>query len=155
MDIAEVRQPASLWEHYIAAPDGLDEEGRAFDNKVHRVLSELWVSLHGTTFTNTSYSLHIFEIMTLFSFCAEFLQMRGGNDARGMQVATKACYKLVADMLYEARIQAVIDYKAKIEKVRIYKGPARDIRHTREQYLRVNTQSYLNQLCSICSSYMS
>ena len=81
--------------------------------------------------------------------------MRGGNDARGMQVATKACYKLVADMLYEARIQAVIDYKAKIEKVRIYKGPARDIRLTRKQYLQVNTQSYLNQLCSICSSYMS
>ena len=74
---------------------------------------------------------------------------------RAMQVASKACYKLVANMLYEARIQAVIDYKAKMEKVRIYKGPARDIRLTREQYLRVNTQSYLNQLCSICSSYMS
>ena len=49
-----------------------------------------------------------------------------------IQVASKACYKLVADMLYEARIQAVIDYKAKIEKVRIYKGPARDLRLTRE-----------------------
>jgi len=46
------------WEHYIAAPDGPDEEGRAFDNKAHRVLSELWVSPHGSTFTNTSYSLH-------------------------------------------------------------------------------------------------
>jgi len=54
-----------------------------------------------------------------------------------IQVASKACYKLVADMLYEARIQAVIDYKAKIERVRIYKGPARDLRLTREQYLRV------------------
>ena len=74
---------------------------------------------------------------------------------RAMQVASRACYKLVADMFYEAHIQAVIDYKARIEKVRIYKGPARDIRLTREQYLRVNTQSYLNQLCSICSSYMS
>ena len=60
---------------------------------------------------------------------------------RAMQVASKVCYKLMADMLYEARIQAVIDYKAKIEKVRIYKGPARDIRLTREQYLCVNTQS--------------
>ena len=74
---------------------------------------------------------------------------------RAMQVASKACYKLVADMLYEARIQAVIDYKAKIERVRIYKGPTRDLRLTREKYLRVNTQSFLNQLCSICSSYMS
>ena len=48
---------------------------------------------------------------------------------RAMQVASKPCYKLVADMLYEARIQ--------------------------EQYLWVNTQSFLNQLCSIYSSYMS
>jgi len=74
---------------------------------------------------------------------------------KSKQMASKACYKLVADMLYEACIQAVIDYKAKIERVRIYKGPARDLRLTREQYLRVNTQSYLNQLYSICSSYMS
>jgi len=58
MDIAGVRQPASSWEHYIAAPDEPDEEGRAFDNKAHRVLNELWVSPHGTTFKNTSYSLH-------------------------------------------------------------------------------------------------
>ena len=72
-----------------------------------------------------------------------------------IQVASKACYKLVADMLYEVRIQAVIDYKAKIEMVRIYKRPVRDLRLTQEQYLRVNTQSYLNQLYSICSSYMS
>ena len=51
---------------------------------------------------------------------------------RAMQVASKACYKLVADMLYEARIQAIIDYKAKIERVRIHKGPAGDLRLTRE-----------------------
>ena len=43
-----------------------------------------------------------------------------------MQVASKACYKLVVDMLYEARIQAVIDYKARIEKVRIYKKDLRE-----------------------------
>ena len=85
----------------------------------------------------------------------DFYRCKEGMMPSAMQVASKACYKLMTDMLYEARIQAVIDYKAKIEKVRIYKGPARDIRLTREQYLRVNTQSYLNQLCSICSSYMS
>ena len=68
MDIAGVRQPASSWEHYIAALDAPDTEGSAYDNKAHQVLNELWVSLHGTTFTNTSYSLHILEIMTLFTF---------------------------------------------------------------------------------------
>ena len=85
----------------------------------------------------------------------DFYRCEEGMIPRAMQVASKAYYKLVADMLYEERIQAVIDYKAKIERVRIYKGPARDLRLTREQYLRVNTQSYFNQLCSICSSYMS
>jgi len=60
MDIAGVRQPASSWEHYIAKLDAPDEEGRVFDNKAHWVLSELWVNLHGTTFTNKSYSLDIF-----------------------------------------------------------------------------------------------
>ena len=85
----------------------------------------------------------------------DFYRYEKGMMPRAMQVASKACYKLVVDMLYEARIQAVIDYKAKIEKVRIYKGLARDLRLTREKYLRVNTESYLNQLYSICFSYMS
>ena len=61
----------------------------------------------------------------------DFYICEEGMMPRAMQVASKACYKLVADMLYEARIQAVNDYKAKIKKVRIYKGPARDIRLTR------------------------
>ena len=85
----------------------------------------------------------------------DFYRCEEGMMPRAMQVASRACYKLVADMLYEARIQAVIDYKAKIERVRIYKGPARDLRLIQEKYLQVNTQSYLNQLYSICSSYMS
>ena len=59
-----------------------------------------------------------------FYICEEGIMLRA------MQVASKACYKLVADMLYEACIQAVIDYKAQIEKVRIYKGPTRDLRLT-------------------------
>ena len=69
----------------------------------------------------------------------DFYRCEEGMMPRTMQVSSKACYKLVVDMHYEARIQAIIDYKAKIEKVRIYKGPTRDIRLTRKQYLRVNT----------------
>ena len=63
-------------------------------------------------------------------FVQDFYRCEKGMMPKAMQVASKACYKLVADMLYEVRIQAVIDYKAKIEKVRIYKGHARDIRST-------------------------
>ena len=71
----------------------------------------------------------------------DFYRWEDGTLPEATMVANTACYKLVADMLYEARIQAVIDYKARIEKVRIYKGPARDIRLTQEQYLRVKIQS--------------
>ena len=38
------------------------------------------------------------------------------------EVANTACHKLVADMLYEARIQANCDYKRRIEKVKTNKG---------------------------------
>ena len=79
----------------------------------------------------------------------DFYRCEEGIMTRVMQVANKACYKLVTDMLYEARIQAVIDYKSRIEKVKNNKGPARDIRLNREQYLQVNTELFLNQLRSI------
>jgi len=59
-----------------------------------------------------------------------------------MMVANTACYKLVADMLYEVRVQAVVDYKSCIEKVKVGKPEARNIRLTREQYVRVSVQHY-------------
>ena len=59
-----------------------------------------------------------------------------------MMVANMACYKLVADMLYEARVQTVVDYKARIEKVKVKKPAARDIRLTRKQYVQVSVQHY-------------
>jgi len=53
------------------------------------------------------------------------------------EVANTACHKLVADMLYEARIQANCDYKRRIEKVKTNKGAVRNLRLTREQYMMV------------------
>jgi len=58
------------------------------------------------------------------------------------EVANTACHKLVADMLYEARIQANCDYKHRIEKKKNNKGVVRNLRLTREQYMRVNIQYY-------------
>jgi len=49
-----------------------------------------------------------------------------------------ACYKLVKDMHYEARVQAVISYCAEYKKSSVKKGVARDLLLTREQYLKVN-----------------
>jgi hypothetical protein len=39
-----VWEPAYTFEHYAAAPDTEDREGRVFSNKAERVKKELWVS---------------------------------------------------------------------------------------------------------------
>jgi hypothetical protein len=39
-----VWEPAYTFEHYAAAPDAEDREGRVFSNKAERVKKELWVS---------------------------------------------------------------------------------------------------------------
>jgi len=72
----------------------------------------------------------------------DFYRCEEGMLSMAMQVANKACYKLVADMLYEVHIQAVIDYRARIKKVKVKKEVARNMRLTREQYLQVNAQHY-------------
>ena len=65
----------------------------------------------------------------------DFYRCEEGTLPMAMMVANTACYKLVADMLYETRVQAVVDYKSRIEKVKVKKPAARNIRLTREQYV--------------------
>ena len=55
-------------------------------------------------------------------------------------VADKAAKKLVKDMHYEARIQAVIQYHVEILRVRVPKSATRTMRLTPEQYLKVNIE---------------
>lgn len=62
------------------------------------------------------------------------------TDAR--RVASTACYKLVQDMNYEARIAAIIFYKGDREHVKVKKEEARNLRLTREQFLSVNMQPH-------------
>ena len=56
------------------------------------------------------------------------------------QVADTACRKLVKNMHYEVRVQAVITYCADVEKRKVGKDVARNMFLTREQYLRVNDE---------------
>ena len=63
-----------------------------------------------------------------------------GYEAKADVVADKATKKLVKDMHYEARIQAMIQYHAEILRVRVPKSAARTMRLTSEQYLKVNIQ---------------
>jgi hypothetical protein len=59
---------------------------------------------------------------------------------RAAKVANTACYKLVKDMHYEARVQAIITYHAMFLGRKVTKAEARNITLTWEQYLQVNIE---------------
>lgn len=52
----------------------------------------------------------------------DFYRCEEGMMTVAREVANTTCHKLVADMLYEARIQANYDYKRRIEKVKTNEG---------------------------------
>jgi hypothetical protein len=57
--------------------------------------------------------LHIIEIMYgyIIFVCRIFFRCEGGYEARADVVATMSCTKLVVDMHYDARIQAIVSYR--------------------------------------------
>jgi len=72
-------------------------------------------------------------------YMQDFYIVEPGYEQRANEVAALKCVKLVKDMHYEARIQAIIQYKAEYEHVKITKETARITRLTREQYMMVST----------------
>jgi hypothetical protein len=44
-DYAGVMGPTYTFEHYVVAPDAVDQDDREFNNKAKWVKQELWVSL--------------------------------------------------------------------------------------------------------------
>jgi len=138
---AGVLEPAYTWDHYMASPDATDREGRNFTTKARWVVGELWVSHPRTKMVEISHSISIFGIMIaiiLWVYMQDFYRCEEGYEARANELAHQACYKLVKDMHYEARVQAVVVYCAEFEKRSVKKPAARDIFLTRDQYLRVN-----------------
>ena len=57
-------------------------------------------------------------------------------------VATTSCKKLVVDMHYEARIQAIVTYHGSVLGEKVSKKDARTMSLTLDQYLQVNTKLY-------------
>jgi hypothetical protein len=78
--------------------------------------------------------------MDTSSLYVGFLQMQGWNEARADVVATMSCKKLIVDMHYEARIQAIITYHGFVLGEKVSKKDARTMSLTRDQYLQVNTE---------------
>lgn len=72
----------------------------------------------------------------------DFYRCEPGYEDLAERVARTACNKLLKDLYYEARIQAVIDYNA-LKGVKIKKNLARTTTLTREQYMEVHIVHYL------------
>ncbi|XP_004980474.2 BTB/POZ and MATH domain-containing protein 2-like [Setaria italica] len=73
-------EPAYTWDHYVAADDFADRENRSFPNKALQVKGELW----------------------------DFYRCQEGFEARVNAICDEVAKKLVKDMHYESRIQAII-----------------------------------------------
>ena len=65
-----------------------------------------------------------------------------GYEARADVVSTTCCKKLVVDMHYEARIQAIVTYHGSVLGEKVNKKDARTMSLTPDQYLQVNTKLY-------------
>jgi len=66
----------------------------------------------------------------------DFYRCQEGYEAKVDAVATRCCKKLVVDMHYEARIQAIVTYHGAILGQRVSKRDARLMMLTRDQYLQ-------------------
>ena len=140
--VGEEEKPVDTWRQYASFPDFPDREGRRFDNKAARVRAELWVSFPRIALLNTSFSLQIFWVIDCIYrvYMQDFYRCEQGYEVQAEEQINKACRKLVADMEYEARIQAVIDYYALYKpppRYKVDKTEARTIKLTVEQYIEV------------------
>jgi len=72
----------------------------------------------------------------------DFYRCEEGMLPRVLEVDNIACYKLVADMHYKTRIQAIVTYCSHIEGRKVKKEFARYMRLMREQFLQVNIEHY-------------
>jgi hypothetical protein len=70
----------------------------------------------------------------------DFYRVELRFEQQAMRVAETACRKLVKDMHYEARVQAVIQYHAKYLGEKVKKPVAKQMLLTREQYMKVNIE---------------
>jgi hypothetical protein len=68
----------------------------------------------------------------------DFYRCEPGVEELADRVATTACKKLMHDMHYESRLQAIINYLAWFKGRKVTKVEARNIFLTRDQYLKVN-----------------
>jgi hypothetical protein len=94
----------------------------------------------------------------------DFFRCEARYEARADVVATTSCKKLVVDMHYEARIQAIVSYHGSVLGEKVTKQQARTMSLTRDQYLQVKScmfgtstpcmnfilSSHMHFMCLLC-----
>ena len=65
----------------------------------------------------------------------DFYRCQEGFEAKAKSISEQATKKLVKDMHYEARIQAIMDYYAQHRRMKVKKEEARTMNLAREQFL--------------------
>ena len=70
----------------------------------------------------------------------DYFRCEDGYEAHAQLNAHRACKKLVHDMHYEVRIQAIINYYATEENKKVTKAEARLMTLTKEQFLKVTNK---------------
>ena len=70
----------------------------------------------------------------------DFFRCEEGYEAKADAVADKTAKKLVKDMHYETRNQAMLQFHVEFLRERIPKRAARTMSLTPEQYLKVNIE---------------
>ncbi|TVU01194.1 hypothetical protein EJB05_53353 [Eragrostis curvula] len=105
--VGESTVMAETFDHYAAVNDTEDREGRMWRNKLERVIMDM----------------------------LDFYRIEEGFEDLARQVARTACHKLVKDMFYEARKQAIVDFHA-ARNVRIKRDDAVKMTLMKEEYLQ-------------------
>ena len=70
----------------------------------------------------------------------DFYRCQEGYEAKAASISEEAAKKLMKDMHYEARVQAIIDYYAQYRGMKVKKEDATTMNLTRKQFLKVNIE---------------
>jgi len=68
----------------------------------------------------------------------DFFRLQEGFEDTADMVLTKACKRLVKQLHYEARVQAIITYHGSYLATKVTKKEARDMSMTKEEFMKVN-----------------
>ena len=70
----------------------------------------------------------------------DFYRCQEGFEAMAKAISDVATKKLVKDMHYEARIQAIIEFHAQYRQMKVKKEEARTMNLTKDQFMRVSKE---------------